>query len=32
MSSFLAALIACGYMGTVFAIFGLGPRLMHRTH
>jgi hypothetical protein len=32
MSPFLAALIACAYMASVFTIFGLGPRFAHRTH
>jgi hypothetical protein len=32
MSPFLAALIACGYMASVFAIFGFGPRIVHRVH
>jgi hypothetical protein len=27
MSPFLAALIACAYMGLVFVVFGLVPRL-----
>jgi hypothetical protein len=32
MSPFMAALLACLYMATVFAIFGLGPRLRGKTH
>jgi hypothetical protein len=28
MSPFLASLIACGYMASVFALFGLVPRLL----
>jgi len=32
MSPFIAALIAAGYMASVFAVFGLGPRFTHRAH
>jgi hypothetical protein len=32
MNSFLAALIASGYMGSVFVVFGLIPRWRHREH
>jgi hypothetical protein len=32
MNPFFAALIACGYMASVFVVFGLAPRWRHKTH
>jgi hypothetical protein len=32
MNPFFAALIACGYMASVFVIFGLVPRWRHKAH